>query len=248
MIRLMTIFFTFLLIIASSVLLANSEEDGNNAGGKETFQKVDLMIDFTDYGDGSVEDWLEKKGFQFERDAKNRKKLDLEIGAQGLILDCKSPMLGIIVKEGVDLEKFASIRLEWGVIDYPEGASYEEGVRNEALMVIVFFGYNKVSSGHLLIPNAPHFIGFFLGKEEEIGKSYVGRYFRKSGRYVCLGKPKEGEMVISEFNLVEAFKREFKKDEVPLISGLALSIDTTKAKNRGKASAFIKGIDFLGGD
>jgi hypothetical protein len=131
------------------------------------------------------------------------------------------------------------------VNDYPEGTSYEEGIRNEALMVIVFFGYDKLSSGHFLIPNAPYFIGFFLGREEEIGKSYVGRYFKKSGRYVCLGNPKEGETVISEYNLVEAFKKAYNKDEVPLISGLALSIDTTKAKNRGKASAFIKSIEFL---
>lgn len=44
------------------------------------------------------------------------------------------------------------------------------GVRNEALMVIVFFGYDKVSCGHLFIPDAPYFIGFFLGKEEKVGK------------------------------------------------------------------------------
>lgn len=246
MIRLVAVFFVFLLTLASNVYPANSEEGDNNAGRKETFQNVDFMIDFTDYGDGSVETWLKKKGFQFERDAKNRKKLDLEVGADGLILDCKGPMLGMLVNEGVDLEEFTSIRLEWGVIDYPEGTSYEEGIRNEALMVIVFFGYDKISSGHFLIPNAPYFIGFFLGNEEKPGKSYVGRYFRKSGRFVCLGNPKEGKTVISEYNLVEAFKREYKKDKVPLISGLALSIDTTKAKNRGRASAFIKSIEFLG--
>ncbi len=245
MIRLVAVFFAFLLTMASSVYSANSEEDDNKAGGKDTFQKVNFMIDFTDYEDGSVETWLKEKGFQFERDAKNPKKLDLEVGEEGLILDIKSSMLGIIVNEGVDLEEFTSIRLEWGVIDYPEGASYEKGIRNEALMVIVFFGYDKISSGHFLIPSAPYFIGFFLGREEEVGKGYVGRYFKKSGHYVCLGNPKEGETVISEYNLVEAFKRKYEKDEIPLISGAALSIDTTKAKNQGKAKAFIKSIEFL---
>ena len=203
------------------------------------------MIDFTDYENGSVEQWLEAKGFKFERDARDRKKLDLEVAEEGLILDIKKSMLGMMVNEGVDLEKFTSIRLEWGVFDYPEGASYEKEIRNEALMVIVFFGYDKISSGHFLIPNAPYFIGFFLGKEEKAGESYVGKYFKKSGRYVCLGNPKEGETVTSEYNLVEAFKKEYKKDEVPVISGIALSVYTVGAKNQGKAKAFIKSVEFL---
>jgi hypothetical protein len=67
----------------------------------------------------------------------------------------------------------------------------------------------------------------------------------KSGRYVCLGNPKEGVTVISEYNLVEGFKSKYEKDEVPLISGIALSIDTTKAKNQGKARASIKSKEFL---
>jgi hypothetical protein len=60
-----------------------------------------------------------------------------------------------------------------------------------------------------------------------------------------LGNPKEGVTVISEYDLIEAFKSKYEKDEVPLISGIALSIDTTKAKNQGKARAFIKSIEFI---
>lgn len=37
-------------------------------------------------------------------------------------------------------------------------------------MVILFFGYDKISSGHYLIPNTPYFKGFFLGKEEKVGE------------------------------------------------------------------------------
>jgi hypothetical protein len=245
MIRLAAGFLAFMLTMASSVYSANLEGNNNKTREKDTFQKVNFMIDFTDYEDGSVETWLKEKGFQFERDAKNRKKLDLEVGEEGLIFDIKRSMLGMMVNEGVDLEEFTSIGLEWGINDYPEGASYEAGIRNEALMVIVFFGYEKISSGHFAIPNAPYFIGFFLGREEKVGKGYMGRYFKKSGRYVCLGNPQEGETVKSEYNLIEAFKRKYEKDEIPLISGLALSIDTTKAKNKGKARAFIKSIEFL---
>ena len=243
--RLTACFLILLLTIISNVNPSHSEGDGDKAGEKDSFQKVNFMIDFTDYEDGSVEKWLEAKGFQFERDARDRKKLDLEVGEEGLILDIRKSMLGIIVNETVDLEEFTSIRLEWGVFNYPEGASYEEKIRNEALMVIVFFGYDKISSGHYLIPNTPYFKGFFLGKEEKVGEGYVGSYFKKSGRYVCLANPKEGETVISEYNLVEAFKRKYEKDEVPLISGVALTMDTTKAKNQGKAKAFVKSIEFL---
>lgn len=211
----------------------------------DTFQKVNYFIDFSDYESGSVDNWLTSKGFKFERDARDHRKLDLDVGENRVILEANWPMFGIMVNEGVDLEEFTSIRLEWGIIKYPEGASWENKVRNEALMVIVFFGYDKMSSGHLLIPNSPYFIGFFLGREEVIGKEYVGRYFKKSGRYVCLGNPIPGETVISEYNLVSAFKREYEKDEVPLITGVALAIDTTKAKDGGKAGAYLKSIEFL---
>ena len=239
MTRITTVLFFLALLMMSNGHILQAAEKPDGATGSDTFQKVNFMIDFSDYQDGSVEKWLEGKGFQFERDARDRKKLDLEVGEDGLVLDIKTPMLGLIVNEGVDLEEFSSIRIEWGVSDYPEGASYEEGIRNEALMVIVFFGYDKISSGHFLIPNAPYFIGFFLGREETVGKGYMGSYFKKSGRYVCLGNPQEGQAVISEYDLVEALKRKYEKDEVPLISGLALTMDTTQAKNQGKAKAFI---------
>jgi hypothetical protein len=213
--------------------------------GDDTFQKINYFIDFTNYTEGSVESWLREKGFEFERDARDRKKLDLDVGEEGLILEAKRPMFGILLNETVDLEEFTSIRLEWGILRYPEGASYERGIRNEALMVMVFFGYDKISSGHFLIPNTPYFIGFFLGKEEEVGKGYVGQYFKKSGRYVCLGNPKPGETVLSEYDLVSAFKRKYEKDEVPIISGVAFAIDTSKSGNGGKAAAFIKSLEFL---
>jgi hypothetical protein len=212
---------------------------------KDTFQKVNYFIDFTDYEEGPIEKWLETKGFEFKRDSGDRKKLDLEVDDNGLVLDVKKGMLGMMLNEAVDLEEFSTLRLEWGVSQYPEGANYEKGIRNEALLVVVFFGYDKISSGHFAIPNAPYFIGFFLGKEEQVGKGYVGQYFQKGGRYVCLGNPKPGEIVISEYDLVSAFKRKYEKDETPVISGIALAIDTTKSGNGGKAKAFIKRIEFL---
>ena len=206
---------------------------------------MNFLIDFSDYETGSVECWLRDKGFQFEKDANDRRKLEVDVSKDALILESKDRIRALIINEGVDLVQYNTIRLEWGIIKYPKGASYEKKVNNEAIMIIVFFGYDKISSGHFLIPNAPYFIGFFLGKDEKVGKGYVGRYFQKGGRYVCLGNPKPAEMVVSEYDLISAFKRKYEKDEVPIISGIGLAIDTTRSGGGGKAAAFIKSIEFL---
>ena len=236
----------FMLAVMVIVLCSAGLNPGmGEVKAQDRFQKVIYSIDFSDYHSGPIDEWLKQKAFEFQRDARNRKKLHLDVGDEGLILEAKRPMFGMLVNDGVDLDKFSSIRLEWGVHRYPEGASYERGIRNEALMVIVFFGYDKVSCGHFLIPDAPYFIGFFLGREEEIKRGYVGQYCQKSGRYVCLGNPQPGETVVSEYNLASAFKSEYEKEKVPLISGVALSIDTSKSEEGGKAAAFIKSIKFL---
>ena len=60
----------FLLTLISNVHPSYSGGDNDKAEGKDSFQKVNFMIDFTDYQDGSVEEWLQAKGFQFERDAR----------------------------------------------------------------------------------------------------------------------------------------------------------------------------------
>jgi len=237
------------ILLLATIIFSLSKPDGHtkaaDSTSADTFQKTNFFIDFSDYTEGSVDEWLREKGFAFERDARDRKKIDLDVGEDGLILEAKGPAFGIIVNEGVDLEQFTSIRLEWGIIQYPEGASYEKGIRNEALMVIVFFGYDKISSGHFLIPNAPYFIGFFLGREEEVGKGHTGRYFKKGGRYVCLGNPQAGETVVSKYDLISAFKRKFEPNEVPLISGIAMAIDTLSSGGGGRSAAFIKSIEFL---
>ncbi len=211
----------------------------------DTFQKVNVFIDFSDYESGSVEQWLREKGFEFKKDARNRKKLDLDVSEDALILEAKRRMRGFPINDGVDLEEFSTIRIEWGILKYPEGATYEDRVNNEALMVLVFFGHDRMPSGHFAIPSSPYFIGFFLGKEEQVNKAYKGQYFHKSGRFVCLGNPEPGETVISEYDLVSAFRRKYVKDEVPLISGIALAVDTSSSDDGGKAAAFIKRIEFL---
>lgn len=121
----------------------------------------------------------------------------------------------------------------------------ERGEKNEALGVMIFFGYDKISSGHFLIPNTTYFLSLFLGKEEEVQKAYFGRYFQKSGRWICLSNPTPGKTVISQLDLITVFQTYFENDEVPIISGIALATDTSTSDGGGKAAAFIKRIEFL---
>lgn len=230
-------------MLLAGVSLVFPAESGSE--GDDGFDKTTYLLDFSDYTEGSVESWLQTKGFTFERDAKNRSKLDLAVNDHALILEAKQGVFGILVNERVDVIEFSRIRIEWGVHKYPQGASYAKNVNNEALMIYIFFGYDKISSGSFLIPNSPYFIGLFLCEDEKVNFPYEGRYFQKGGRFVCLGKPKPGEMVISEFDLITAFQTYFEKDEIPVISGISLAIDTRKSKGGGKAAAFIKSVEFI---
>ena len=73
---------------------------------------------------------------------------------------------------------------------------------------------------------------------------YKGRFSHAGGRFVCLGKPRPGEMIVSEFDLDRAFRSYFGKSETPRITGLGFGIDTSKAGNGGKSVALIKSVEF----
>jgi hypothetical protein len=134
------------------------------------------------------------------------------------------------------------------VTRFPKGASYEKGVRNEALMLIVFLGDERQPSGSMFIPDSPYFIGFFLcDGDDRLKHPYVGSYFKKGGRYVCLARPPAGEAVTTRFDLMKAYRAYFDReaDDDPAVSGVALAVDTKKASGGGKASAFIREIRFF---
>ena len=90
----------------------------------------------------------------------------------------------------------------------------------------VFFGDEKLSSGSLLVPNSPYFLGLFLCQSDPVGHAYQGRYFKAGGRYVCVDRAKAGETVTTDFEINEAFKRYFGQSDTPYISGLGIAIDT----------------------
>ena len=228
---------------AKSVSMINSEN--LNKQESEQSQKRNYLIDFSDYQEGSIEEWLTKKGFKFEQAARNRKKLDLDVDEGGLILEAKSRLRGFISNDSLEPRRYSGVRIEWGVIKYPKGASYEAKVNNEALQVVIFFGHERISSGHLVLPNSPYFIGLFLGRDDVLYKAYKGKYYQQGGRFVCMGNPLPGETIISEFDLVYAFRRYFQKNVVPCITGVALTMDTTSSADDGRAVAFINSLEFF---
>ena len=203
-------------------------------------------LDFSDYEDpnGSIHDWLEGKGFKFKRDTKNEKKVELSFRDDKLHLRTRVPAFGLIVHEQV-IPGVSRIRIHWGVAEFPEGASYEHKIDNEALMVYVFFGHEKFPSGSVFIPKSPYFIGLYLCDTDRVERPYRGHFYKQIGRFVCLGQPSPGETITSEFNLGDAFKNYFEKHQVPAVSGLGLEVDTKQAHHHGRAAAFIKRIELL---
>jgi hypothetical protein len=207
--------------------------------------EVAWRVDFSDYREGPIEEWLQAKGFRLEHGAEDPELLALSIHEGALVLEAKAPVKGFLVNQDVQLEKVSKVRIHWGIIKYPKHASYERHVQNEALMLYIFFGQDKLPSGHFAIPALPYFIGLFLGQEEQLNTPYQGRFFHQGGRFVSVGNPHPYETVISEFDLAAAFQTYFAKDDVPTTSGLTLGIDTFRSGDGGKAAAYIHRIEFL---
>ncbi len=231
------------IILVLSLLIALSFAVPLQANGG----KLVHVVRFTDYEAGTIEDWLQGKGFKFEQDAQKRNYVDLDVDDRGLVIDAKRRAFGILPNESVNVPEFSYIEIDWGVDNFAEGASYEQGVRNEALMVMVFMGDERKPSGSMFIPDSPYFVGLYLCHgDDRINHPYVGKYFKKGGRFVCGDQPKAGEMVTTRFDLLEAYRSYFdrERDDDPAVSGLALALDTKKAGDKGRSSAFIREIRF----
>jgi hypothetical protein len=122
---------------------------------------VAYAVDFKGYTGGSVLEWLGRKKFVAKQDTDNKRKTVLSIHDEALVLEAKQRALGLLLNE-TDVPGPGRIRIEWGVDAFPLGVSYEKGIRSEPIMVYTFFGKKKVSSGSLLVPDSPYFIGLFL--------------------------------------------------------------------------------------
>jgi hypothetical protein len=215
---------------------------GNTAVNSTTQEKVLYLLDFSNASNVSdTKKWLKKQGFDIK---KNPSALSIYHDKGAFVFETKGQIFSYILKSDMNIANAKKLRITWGVNSFPKNASYENGIRNEALMVYVYYGRNFMDSGSIFIPNSPYFLGLFLSNSDTTGKYYKGSHFQVGGRFVCVGNPKLDETVVSEFDLQKGFKEGFGKDKtVPSISGIGLEVETTKT---GKAKAFIKKIEILG--
>jgi hypothetical protein len=218
---------------------------GHPSVPEENNRQHAYRLDFSDYQGGSVETWLESKGFKFEEAAKDPNALKLSVQNGALIFNAKERLRGFLYKDSMEIKNFSRVRLEWGILKYPEGASYEKHIRNEALMVYISFGHEKTPSGLIVLPDVPYFIGLFLCKDDKLNTPYIGKYYQDGGRFVCLAHAEPQQTIVSEFDLATAFRTYFEKDEVPPISAINLGVDTSDAGDGGTAAAYVRAIEFI---
>jgi hypothetical protein len=244
------LFLLVVFITSSYSLLASTNEElkktklSDNKTEYAKKDKVLYQIDFTSAAkqNTNAREWMSKKGFEFKSDADSKRYLNLSFKNDALNLKAKSGIFGFMPKV-LDVNGASKIKIVWGVNKFPEGASYKKGINNEAIMLYVYFGKEKLSSGNFFIPGSPYFLGLFLGENEDIGKPRIGNHFKEGGRFICLAMPKAGETVTSVFNLSNGFKDSFGKNkDVPYISGIALEIETSSTS---ATDSFIKKIEFL---
>ncbi len=191
-------------------------------------------------------EWLEGRSFSFERAADDKSETNIYFSEEkGLVLEALDHAQAIFALRKGYLENYRDVEISWGVDKFPEGASYEkEGARhNEAVMLFVFFGEEKISSGSLFIPDLPYFIAIRLCQNDTINKPELGNYYHKGGRFVCVAHPEPGEVVQTRFDLKEAF-REYFGFEAPPLQGVAFEFDTNGAPDGGRTKAFIQQIQF----
>ncbi|PON15646.1 hypothetical protein C2W62_22710 [Candidatus Entotheonella serta] len=204
-----------------------------------------LTIDFSHQPPGSAQPWLQQHGFSFWLDAHH---LNPRFEDQALILSTDGELAGMIGKQFAPekyLDRVKRVRIEWGVYQYPIGADWESGVNRVPIAVILTFGTRKWRSG--IFPGfkpSPYFLSPFIGLKEKEGKEYVGKYYRKGGRYYCVASgDRTGQTIITDFEVDNRFKHAFQESITPPITSFALQMNTKDTQ--GGAKAFLRKIEFL---
>lgn len=198
-------------------------------------------IDFTSQPEGDAAAWLRDQGYELRMNAAD---LSPRFTDQGLVLSTDQTIAGLFARE-LRLKGVERVRVTWGVERYPEGADWEKGNYRVPIAIMISFGDKEIASGSWFVPDMPYFISVFLSKNAKPGKAYTANYYNKGGRYFCDPcSPPPGETVTSAFELNEAFKQSFDKDEVPPISSFSFQMNTKDTT--GGAKAFIRRVEFLG--
>lgn len=209
------------------------------------------LLDFTQIKGNALE-WFEERGWEEQVDM-NKMNPRFENGS--LVIEAKDAVSGVFFKdfrtESKRLSEIKTIRIKWGVDQYPEGADWsgpveeKRNVRN-AIGVMIFFGDENQESGSIFIPDIPFFLALFLGEKERPGRAYLANFWQKGGRYFCIScDGKVGEFN-TEMDIPNTFKDQFGFDPPP-ITGIAIDADSTNttSKNGRHSKAYIKKIELL---
>ena len=197
-------------------------------------------IDFSGQPDGPAEEWLKQQGFTFRLDADD---LQPHFKDNRLVLHTARKKIGLF-ELPLHVSPVKRIRIHWGVERYPRGADWSQGITAVPIAVMTTFGTEKIKSGSLFVPNAPYFIGLFLGEKEQANRAYTGNYYETGGRYFCTpcGVP-VGERVVTEFDLDQTFRTQFGQTVVPPISRFGFQMNTRGTS--GGARAFLEKVEYL---
>ena len=224
-------------MLAFIPLVVSADEKANN---------VIYSIDFSQQSDGSAIGWLKQNGFIL---ALHADKLNPRFENHQLVISTDDTLAGIIgikLDDDKQLQDVERVEIEWGVSRYPDGANWEQGNNRVAVAVMFFFGTEKLSSGLPFgINAAPYFFSPFVGKAEPSGKMYLGKLYKKGGRYFSIAPPEVSTgLFTTDFEVHERFQKTFNKKKVPPISGVAFQMNTEDTK--GGAIASIRRIAFIG--
>ncbi len=202
--------------------------------------EVLYKLEFSGQPDGPAGEWLKRQGFIFRLDADD---LQPQFKNNRLVLQTTRKKAGLF-ELPLNLSNAKRLRIHWGVDRYPRGADWGSGVTAVPIAVMTSFGTKKISSGSFIVPNAPYFIGLFLGEKEQASQVYTGNYYKKGGRYFCTpcGAP-SGKVVVTEFDLDHAFRTQFNQAVVPPISRLDFQMNTKGTS--GGAAAFLEKVEYL---
>lgn len=148
-------------------------------------------------------------------------------------------MFGIYLKK--PLPHVTKVKIVWGVERFAKGANWEQGNNRVALGAIIVLGTKHFPSGvpRFLAPPSPYFIAPFIGEKEKVGKMYIGKLYKKGGRYYCVSNS-DGE-VVTELDLPKRFLENFDED-LPPVTAFGFQMNTKNTQ--GGAKAFIKSIAF----
>ncbi|PCJ18553.1 MAG: hypothetical protein COB02_10455 [Candidatus Cloacimonadota bacterium] len=205
----------------------------------EPSAKVVLEYNFMGQRDGSATKWLTQNGFT---DKKSGASLQPQFKDGALVFAPTSSTFGVWVHP-LNLPQAKRVVIEWGVLKYPKPMNWKkDNKKRDAFELLLSFGKEKLPSGSFLIPNAPRFIGYFIGKKEPKNKIYTGAYHKEGGRYISIESGNlEGQNLTTEISLEKTYKNAFGTKMLP-ISGIAFEVDARDSSKGSKA--FIKKITF----